>query len=100
LAASIYVAARQSGVLRTLDEISESSNVKLKQAARSYRHIVTELDIKAPMINPSKYIVKIANKLGFHEKINAKHLSSWDRLRKRIFNGQGPNKYGRFYTIN
>ncbi len=54
LAASIYVAARQSGVPRTLDEISEISNVKLKHAARSYRRIVTELDIKAPIIDPSK----------------------------------------------
>ena len=91
LAASIYVAARQSGVLRTLDEISESSNVKLKQAARSYRHIVTELDIKAPMIDHSKYIIKIANKLGFDEKIKRKALELMEQAQKRnILVGKDP----------
>lgn len=91
LAASIYVAARQSGVLRTLDEISESSNVKLKQAARSYRHIVTELDIKAPMIDHSKYIIKIANKLGFDEKIKRKALELMEQAQKKnILVGKDP----------
>jgi transcription initiation factor TFIIB len=91
LAASIYVAARQSGVLRTLDEISESSDVKLKQAARSYRHIVTELDIKAPMIDHSKYIIKIANKLGFDEKIKRKALELMKQAQKKnILGGKDP----------
>ena len=91
LAASIYVAARQSGVLRTLDEISESSDVKLKQAARSYRHIVTELDIKAPMIDHSKYIIKIANKLGFDEKTKRKALELMEQAQKKnILVGKDP----------
>jgi transcription initiation factor TFIIB len=91
LAASIYVAARQSGVLRTLDEISESSDVKLKQAARSYRHIVTQLDIKAPMIDHSKYIIKIANKLGFDEKIKRKALELMEQAQKKnILVGKDP----------
>jgi len=91
LAASIYVAARQSGVPRTLDEISEYSNVKLKHAARSYRRIITELDIKAPMIDQSKYIVKVANKLGFDEKIKRKALELMDQAQKKnIHVGKDP----------
>src|SRR5215213_11069221 len=58
LAASIYVAARQSGVLRTLDDISEISDIKPGEVARSYRRIISELDIKVPLIDPTKYIVK------------------------------------------
>jgi transcription initiation factor TFIIB len=83
LAASIYVAARQSGVLRTLDDISESSNVKPKQAARSYRRIVSKLDIKVPMIDPTKYIVKVANNLNFDEKIKRKALELMERAQKK-----------------
>jgi transcription initiation factor TFIIB len=91
LAASIYVAARQSGVPRTLDEISEVSNVKLKHAARSYRRIVTQLDIKAPIIDPSKYIMKIANKLGFDEKIKRKSLGLMEQAQKKnILVGKDP----------
>jgi transcription initiation factor TFIIB len=83
LAASIYVALRQSEVPRTLDEISEISDVKLKHAARSYRRIITELDIKAPIIDPSKYIMKIANKLGFDEKIKRKALGLMGQAQKK-----------------
>jgi transcription initiation factor TFIIB len=91
LAASVYVATRQSGVPRTLDEISEISNVKLKHAARSYRRIITELDIKAPMIDLSKYIVKIANKLDFDEKIKRKALELMEQgQKKNILAGKDP----------
>jgi transcription initiation factor TFIIB len=91
LAASIYVAARQSGVPRTLDEISEISNVKLKHAARSYRRIITQLEIKAPIIDPSKYIMKVANKLGFDEKIKRKALELMEKAQKKnILVGKDP----------
>jgi transcription initiation factor TFIIB len=91
LAASIYVAARQSGVLRTLDDISESSNVRPKQAARSYRRIVSKLDIKVPMIDPTKYIVKVANNLNFDEKIKRKALELMEQAQKKnILVGKDP----------
>jgi transcription initiation factor TFIIB len=91
LAASIYVAARQSGVLRTLDDISESSNVKPKQAARSYRRIISELDIKVPLIDPAKYIVKVANNLNFDEKIKRKALELMEQAQKKnILVGKDP----------
>jgi len=91
LAASIYVALRQSEVPRTLDEISEISNVKLKHAARSYRRIITELDIKTPIIDLSKYIMKVANKLGFEEKIKRKALELMGQAQKKnILVGKDP----------
>ena len=91
LAASVYVAARQSGVLRTLDDISESSNVKPKQAARSYRRIISELDMKVPLIDPAKYIVKVANNLNFGEKIKRKALELMEQAqRKNILEGKDP----------
>ncbi|HYY67878.1 MAG TPA: transcription initiation factor IIB [Nitrososphaeraceae archaeon] len=91
LAASIYVAARQSGVLRTLDDISESSNVKPKQAARSYRRMISELDIKVPLIDPAKYIVKVANNLNFDEKIKRKAIELMEQAQKKnILVGKDP----------
>jgi transcription initiation factor TFIIB len=91
LTASIYVAARQSGVLRTLEDISESSNVKPKQAAKSYRRILSELDIKVPLIDPTKYIVKVANNLNFDEKIKRKALELTEQAQKKnILVGKDP----------
>jgi transcription initiation factor TFIIB len=91
LAASIYVAARQSGVLRTLDEISENMEVKPKQAGRSYRRIVTKLDIKVPVINHARYIIKVANKLGFDEMTKRKALELMEQAQKKdILVGKDP----------
>ncbi len=101
LAASVYVAARQSGVLRTLDDISENSNVKPKQAARSYRRIISELDIKVPLIDPAKYIVKVANSLNFDEKIKRKALELMEKAqRKHILVGKDPISIAAFYTLH
>lgn len=83
LAASIHVAARQSDVLRTLDEISAIIDVKPKQAGRSYRRIVTQLDIKVPIMDYKKYIIRIANRLGFDEKAKRKALELGARAQKK-----------------
>jgi transcription initiation factor TFIIB len=91
LAASIYVAIRESGVLRTLDDISKSSNIKPKEAYRSYRRIVTELDIKVPQIDPAKYIIRVANNLNFDEKAKRKALEiMMEARRKNILAGKDP----------
>lgn len=91
LAASIYVAARQSGVLRTLDDISEISDIKPGEVARSYRRIISELDIKVPLIDPRKYIVKVASKLNFDEKIKRKALELMEQAQKKnVIVGKDP----------
>ena len=83
LAASIYVAARQSGVLRTLDDISKISDLKTGEVARSYRRIMSELDIKVPLIDVKKYIIKVANNLNFDEKIKRKALELVEHAQKK-----------------
>ncbi|MDP9498871.1 MAG: transcription initiation factor IIB, partial [Thermoproteota archaeon] len=58
------------------------SNVKPKQAARSYRRLISELDIKVPLIDPAKYIVRVANNLNFDEKIKRKALELMEQAQK------------------
>jgi transcription initiation factor TFIIB len=91
LAASIYVAVRQSGVLRTLDDISKISDIKPGEVARSYRRIISELDIKVPLIDPRKYIVKVANNLNFDEKIKRKAIELMEQAQKKnVIVGKDP----------
>jgi transcription initiation factor TFIIB len=84
LAASIYAAVRQSGVPRTLGDISEISDIIPGGVAGSYRRIISELDIKVPLIDPRKYILKIANNLDFDEKIRRKALELMEKAQKKI----------------
>jgi len=85
------VAVRESGVLRTLDDISKSSNIRSRDAYRSYRRIVTELDIKVPLIDPAKYLIRVANNLNFDEKTKRKALDILEQARKKnILAGKDP----------
>ena len=75
LAASIYIASRQMGVLRTLDDVSASSDVKPKDVGRSYRVLVSNMQLEVPMIDPSKYVVKVANNTKISERTKRKAVS-------------------------
>jgi transcription initiation factor TFIIB len=68
LAAAIYASCREMGASRTLKDIAAGTNVKRKDISRSYRILVLELDIKVPLVDPLKCIVKIANQAGISEK--------------------------------
>ena len=68
LAAIIYASCREMGASRTLKDIAKATDVKRKDISRSYRILVLELDIKVPLIDPMKCVVKIANQAGLSEK--------------------------------
>lgn len=91
LAASIYIASRQMGVLRTLDDVSENSDVKPKDIGRSYRLLVSRLDLQVPMIDSNKYVVKVANGINISEKTKRKALAMVDEAqRKGVSVGKDP----------
>lgn len=83
LAASIYIASRQMGVLRTLDDVSASSDVKPKDVGRSYRTLVSNMQLEVPMIDPSKYVVKVANSTQISERTKRKAISIITEAQKR-----------------
>lgn len=68
LAAAIYAACRELGASRTLKDIAKAADVKRKAISRSYRILVSELDIKVPLVDPMKCIAKIANGAKLTEK--------------------------------
>lgn len=90
-AASIYVACRQCGIARTLDEIAQASTVNKKEIGRSYRFLIKELDYFIPPLKPSQYITKFSNQLtmqGKVEEIAHKILATAKKL--KLTSGRGP----------
>jgi transcription initiation factor TFIIB len=90
-AAAIYVACRQCGLARTLDEIAIASNINKKEVGRSYRFLVKELDYFIPPVKPSQYITKFSNQLtmqGKVEEIAHKILTAAKAL--KLTSGRGP----------
>jgi transcription initiation factor TFIIB len=91
LAAAIYISCRELGTPRTLKDISEGSNVKLKEVSRSYRLLYFELDLKMPLIDPMKCIAKVANKVKLSEKTKRQAAEIMHNITKReISAGKDP----------
>lgn len=91
LSAAIYIACREMSASRSLAEVIEITNVKRKIITRSYRLLVSELDIKMPLVDPMKCVAKIANKAKLSEKTKRMAMRTMSELtRKEISAGKGP----------
>jgi transcription initiation factor TFIIB len=90
-AAAIYVACRQCGVARTLEDISQASSMSKKEVGRSYRFLIKELHYFIKPVKPSQYITKFCNQLtlqGKVEEIAHKILLAAEKL--KLTSGRGP----------
>jgi transcription initiation factor TFIIB len=89
--ASIYMACRQCGMIRTLEDVANAANITKKEAARNYRFLLKELKPNVPQVNPSRYISKIVNQLnltGETERVAEKILVT--AIDYRFTNGRSP----------
>ena len=72
IASALYAACRYTETPRTLKDIGDASNVKHKDIARCYRLLLRELDLKMPIVDPTKCISRIASNANLSEKIKRK----------------------------
>jgi transcription initiation factor TFIIB len=66
--AAVYASARQAGVPRSLDEITEVSRVEKSEIARTYRYVVRELGLEVKPADPESYVPRFASSLGLSEE--------------------------------
>lgn len=91
LAAAIYMACRELGAPRSIRDMAEITSVKSKAISHRYRLLVLELDIKVPLIDPEKYVAKIANKARIGEKTKRSAIEMIkDAGKKEISAGKNP----------
>ncbi len=74
IAASIYAACRDTETPRTLKDVAAISNVKKKDIARCYRLLLREMDLKMPVVDPTKCVSRIASRSGLSEKTKRRAL--------------------------
>ncbi len=90
--ATIYVACRQCGVARTLEDISRASSASKKEVGRCYRFLSNKLNYFVPPVKTSQYITKFCNLLamqGMVEEFAHKLLFAATEL--RLTSGRGPS---------
>jgi transcription initiation factor TFIIB len=68
-AAAIYIACRQCGLARTLDEITQASSSNKKEIGRSYRFLIKELGYSISPARPGQYVTKFSNQLTMQGKV-------------------------------
>ena len=66
--ASVYAAARQAGVPRSLDEITDVSRVEKSEIARTYRYVVRELGLEVQPADPESYVPRFASSLELSDE--------------------------------
>ena len=66
--ACVYAAARQAGVPRSLDEISDVSRVEKSEVARTYRYVVRELNLEVRPADPESYVPRFASALELSDE--------------------------------
>ncbi|MDQ3983991.1 MAG: transcription initiation factor IIB [Thermoproteota archaeon] len=91
LAAVIYIACREMGFPRILKDITAISNIKHRYVAQAYRLLIIELDLKIPLLDPIKCIIRIANNAKISEKTRRQAINIMhDIIKKEISAGKDP----------
>lgn len=92
VAAAVYTACRRFNIPRTLDEVSEVSNISKKQIGKNYRFLCRELNIKLKPTSPADYISRFASQLGLSGEIQAKAIEIINEASNKGLNsGRGPS---------
>ncbi|MFC1802979.1 transcription initiation factor IIB family protein [Thermoproteota archaeon] len=90
--ACIYMACRQCGVIRTLEDVASSANISKKAAARNYRFLLRELKSTVPKVDPQGYIGKIVNKLALTGETERLAISIlYQASLMKLTGGRGPS---------
>ncbi len=91
VAASIYTACRRNNIPRSLDEITEVSNVSKKQIGKNYRFLSRKLNIKLKPTSPIDYIPRFATMLGLSGRAESKAIEIIRQsIKLGLHNGKGP----------
>ncbi len=88
---ALYIACRESGVPRTLQEISDVGNISFKNLSRHYRVFVKALDMRVDSLNPSELVSKIGTSVGLSEKAKRDALEIIEAAKQKgISDGKNP----------
>ncbi|PSQ44387.1 transcription initiation factor IIB 2 [Halobacteriales archaeon SW_7_68_16] len=87
----VYAAARQAGVPRSLDEITDVSRVEKNEIARTYRYVVRELGLEVRPADPEQYVPRFASDLGLSEEAERRGRALLQNAKEKgVHSGKSP----------
>ncbi|WP_181684670.1 transcription initiation factor IIB [Halorhabdus salina] len=89
--ASLYAAARQAGVPRSLDEFTRVSRVERMELTRTYRYVVRELNLEIQPADPESYVPRFTSDLDLPEEVTNRARDLLSSAREAgILSGKSP----------
>ncbi|SIR83615.1 transcription initiation factor TFIIB [Haladaptatus litoreus] len=89
--ASLYAAARQSGVPRSLDEVASVSRIEAMEFKRTYRYIVRELGLEIQPADPQSYVTRFASDLDVSDESERRAHDLLETAKKQgVHSGKSP----------
>jgi len=93
-AASLYVAFRQTGIPRSLEELSEVARIERKEIGRTYRYISRELGLGMEPVDPKMYVPRFCSGLELSERVRTKALEVIDTTAEQgLLSGKSPTGF-------
>ncbi len=90
-AAVLYAACRQCNVPRTLEEISNITEISKKEIGRNYRNISRDLELKLLPTTPQDYISRFCSRLDLSNDVQTKTMEILKKAsQKELTSGRGP----------
>lgn len=90
-AVCLYVACRETGTPRTLDDLASTANVEKRVLYRDMRKLLTKLDLNPDQFQISSFLVKISNNLDLSEIIKRDALEILKRSEEMLITaGKNP----------
>lgn len=91
LAASVYIACRQAGIPRTLNDVAKTNNIRCKEISSAYRLIVLKFDLRVPSIDQMHYLVRLANSTDVGERVKRHSIMVLNEIiEKELSAGKDP----------
>lgn len=75
----LYIACRKDGIPRSLDEFETVSRVERTEIGRSYRNLVSELDIEMEPVEPERFVPRFCSELDASPAVQRRAVDILER---------------------
>jgi len=88
---ALYIACRKEGIPRSLDEFDSVARVDRTEIGRTYRYLVSELDLEMEPVDPKRYIPRFCSELDIDRGVRQQAIAILERAQDEgILSGKSP----------
>ena len=91
---ALYIACRQEGIPRSLEEVSSVARVDRREIGRTYRYIAHELGLDMPPVDPKQYLPRFCSELDLSETVQQRAATIVERTTAEgLHSGKSPTGF-------